>query len=103
MNDMSELGFPAEDGEAMAPAFSEEALALQFAEVHENDLRYVAAWGQWFEWDGMCWRRDDTLKAFDHARSICRAASAECNEERIAKQIGRAQTVAAVERLAKAD
>src|SRR5262249_55313460 len=39
----------------------------------------------------------------DYARRICRAASAECNQPQIARQIARAQTVAAVERLARAD
>lgn len=41
--------------------------------------------------------------ALDHARHICRAASAECNQPSVTKQIARAQTVAAVERLARAD
>jgi putative DNA primase/helicase len=90
-------------GPETAPAFSEEALALQFAEVHEDDLRYVAAWGQWLEWDGVRWKRDNTLRALDLARRICRAASAECNMPNIARQLARAQTVAAVERLARAD
>jgi putative DNA primase/helicase len=90
-------------GPETAPAFSEEALALQFAEVHEDDLRYVAAWGKWFVWDGVRWARDDTLKALDYARQICREASAECNSPNVARVLGRAQTVAAVERLAKAD
>jgi putative DNA primase/helicase len=71
--------------------------------VHSSDLRYVAAWGQWFEWDGVCWKRDDTLKAVDYARRICRTASAECDKPKIAKQIARAQTVMTVERLARAD
>jgi len=90
-------------GPETAPAFSEEALALQFADVHGNDLRYVAAWGQWLEWDAVRWRRDDTLKARDHARGICREASKECNKEKLAKHLARAQTVSAVERLAQAD
>ncbi len=33
--------------EMQAPAFSDEALALRFAERHADDLRYVAAWGRW--------------------------------------------------------
>jgi hypothetical protein len=32
---------------AQAPAFSDEALALRFAERHAGELRYVAAWGRW--------------------------------------------------------
>ena len=41
-----------------APAFSEEALALLFAEQHADTLRYVAEWNQWLVWDGSCWRMD---------------------------------------------
>jgi hypothetical protein len=34
------------------PAFSDEALALRFAERHAEDLRFVAAWGKWLVWNG---------------------------------------------------
>jgi putative DNA primase/helicase len=84
------------------PAFTDEALALQFAEQHA-DLRYVAAWGKWLSWTGTHWRFDDTLQAFDYARQICRTASAQCNKEKIASLIASAKTVSAVERLARAD
>ncbi len=43
------------------------------------------------------------MKAFDLSRAICRAASAECNDPRVSVPIASAKTVAAVERLAKAD
>jgi putative DNA primase/helicase len=87
-----------------APAFSDDALALRFADRHSGDLRFVAAWGKWLSWDGACWRQDDTLHAFERARIICREASAECNGSDTAKSaIASAKTVAAVERLARAD
>ena len=44
----------------LGPAFSDEALALRFAERHANDLRYVAAWSKWLHWDGRRWAFDDT-------------------------------------------
>jgi putative DNA primase/helicase len=71
--------------------------------VHGPHLRYVAAWGQWLGWDGIRWKRDDTLGALDLARRTCRTASAECNDQRIARQLARAQTVNAVAGLARAD
>ena len=37
-------------GAAIAPANSEEFLALIFADRHQADLRFVAEWGQWFRW-----------------------------------------------------
>ena len=88
--------------EARPPAFTDEALALHFAEARAEDLRYVAAWSKWLMWDGQRWKFDDTLHAFDLARRICREAAIECNTK-AAKMIASARTVAAVERLAKAD
>jgi putative DNA primase/helicase len=88
---------------ARAPAFSDEALALRFAERHQHDLRYVAAWAKWLRWDGARRCFDDTLYAFNLARQICREAAAECNKPKTAAVLASAKTVAAVERLAKAD
>jgi hypothetical protein len=89
--------------EYRAPAFSEETLALTFAERHEPNLRYVAKWGSWMKWDGTRWAFDETLKAFSLSREICREASSGCNSSKGAMAIASAKTVAAIERLAKAD
>jgi putative DNA primase/helicase len=89
--------------EPRPPAFTDEALALRFAEEHEADLRYVAPWGRWLHYDATRWRFDDTLLAFDLARRVCRRAAAECSRPKVAKLIASAKTVAGVERLAKAD
>jgi putative DNA primase/helicase len=91
----STLDIPAE--------FSDESLALRFTDQHGDTLRYVAAWGRWYEWDGAVWRQDGTLRVFDLARRLCRQASGECEKEKVAAAIASAKTVAAVERLAKAD
>jgi len=91
------------DLDSVRPQFSDDALALRFAERYGNELRYVAKWSQWLRWDGRRWRFDDTLAAFDRARLICRAAAAECNEAKPAKEIASAKTVAAVERMARSD
>lgn len=85
------------------PAFSDEALALRFAERHADDLRFVAAWGKWLSWTSTHWQFDDTLRAFDLARQICREAAAACNKPKVATMIASAKTVASVERLAKSD
>lgn len=91
--------------EPLPPRLSEEALALTFSRKYEGDLRYISAWGQWMYWDGSRWRKDNTLDVFDRCRAICRRASAECGDakERAAIKIAAAQTVAAIERLARAD
>ena len=43
------------------------------------------------------------MAAFDYSRATCREAAAECNKPKTAAVLASAKTVAAVERLAKAD
>src|SRR4051794_24565692 len=88
--------------DSVAPAFSEEDLALRFAEKHEGHLRYVPKWG-WMHWDGSVWKPDDQLNAFNLSRGVCRQAARECNESQQKRNLGSAKTVAAIERLARAD
>jgi putative DNA primase/helicase len=85
------------------PEFADDALALRFADQQRDRLRYVAALGRWLVWDDRRWVFDDTLLARHRAREVCRAASAECKEAKVAKLIASAKTIAAVERLAQAD
>ena len=103
MNKLAPIPAVDDPNEARPPAFSDEALALRFAERHDFDLRFVAAWGKWLSWAGDHWEFDDTLHAYDLARQICREVAAECNKGKIASAIASAKTVAAVERLARAD
>ncbi|OGS32965.1 MAG: hypothetical protein A2218_10285 [Elusimicrobia bacterium RIFOXYA2_FULL_53_38] len=94
---------PDQEEDIRPPGFTDDALALDFTERHAEDWRYVAAWGHWLHWAGDCWRRENTLRAFDLARLICREAAARCTKAKIAAKIASANTVAAVERLARAD
>ncbi|MGC2784746.1 MAG: phage/plasmid primase, P4 family [Roseiarcus sp.] len=86
-----------------APAFSDEALALQFAESHAGDLRFVAAWNKWLIWEGTHWRFEETLRAWDFARRVCREAASQCNKGKMASALASAKTVYAIERLAHSD
>ncbi len=88
---------------ARPPEFSDDALALRFSVRHRDRLRYVSAWGRWLIREPGVWRFDETTHAFDLARDICRQAATECPNPRVAASIASAKTVAAVERLAKAD
>ena len=83
------------------PAAAEDSIALLFAARHADALRHVAAWGRWLSYDGARWVHDETLHAFDLARAICREVAAD--SEKAAIVVASAKTVAAVERLAKAD
>jgi putative DNA primase/helicase len=89
--------------DALPPAFSESALAMRFVEAHADDLRFVAGWGKWLRWDGRRWSFDTILHAYDQVHALCRQAAAECNRSRVAAMIATNKTVAAVERLARAD
>lgn len=92
-----------EAADELAPAFSEEALALKFAARHAHNLRYVAMWNKWLRWDGTRWAFDDTKKAFSLSRDLCREVSIGVNKGREAKAIASAKTRAAVISLAGED
>ena len=89
--------------EEAAPAFSEEALALVFAERHADNLRYVAAWNKWLRFDGKQWRSDETRETFSDARKLCREAACGINKPERGKAIASAKTRAAVVSLAGED
>ena len=87
----------------LPPQYSDEALALQFAELHVKDLRYVAEWRRWLKWGGTHWVQDRTFEARCLARALCRSASWECSGLPIGRKVASSQTIGAVEHLAKAD
>jgi putative DNA primase/helicase len=91
---------PAQAG--LIPPYSDEAIALSFAERHAADLRFVALWSKWLIWDGDRWRIDDTIVAFDRSRALCREVAASYKGKRAAN-VASAKTVAAVATLARAD
>ena len=99
MNNIIKLAALQDSGDI--PRAAEDSIALLFAERYAEELRHVAAWGWWLSYDGSRWVRDETLRAFDLARAICREIAVEC--EKAASAIASAKTIAAVERLAKAD
>jgi putative DNA primase/helicase len=94
---------PVEASQDRSPAFSDDELALSFADRHADDLRYVADWGRWLRWDGKRWQLDRSLAVFDSVRTRLRATAARCNIPKIARALTSAKTVAAVERLARSD
>jgi putative DNA primase/helicase len=95
----------AEEGpeQGVAPAFSEEALALAFGTRHAGELRYVAKWNRWLHYDGGRWNFDDTRRVFTLARELCREAANTSNDKKQRGKIASAQTRAAVVALAGED
>jgi putative DNA primase/helicase len=91
-------------GDPQLPEFSDDALALTFADRHKDDLRYVSEWGQWRRWNGRCWHKDNTLRVWESAREICREVAASIVDGwAIKKALLSYKTIAAVERLARSD
>jgi putative DNA primase/helicase len=76
--------------------FSDDTLALRFADEHADGLRFVADWSKWLRWDETRWQFDRTRAVFDEARAICRDAAASCNRAKTAKELASAKTRAAV-------
>lgn len=91
------------DGEFVPPEFADDALALRFSYNFGNALRYVEAWGKWMAWDGSVWRKDDTLRVYDLVRRQCRVVSNEAASPALQTRLASGKTVAAVEKLARAD
>jgi putative DNA primase/helicase len=83
--------------------FTEDALALRFSERHANDLRYIATKAQWQKWDGARWHGEETHLAFDLARQSCREDATTYGNGKAPSQVFSAKTIAAIERMAKAD
>ena len=83
--------------------FSEEVLALTFADRHIDQLRFVADWGRWLNWNGSVWKPDSINRVFTMSRKVCREIAASCDVARLSTAIASAKTVAAVEQLARYD
>jgi putative DNA primase/helicase len=88
--------------EILPPEFADDALALNLSSHYGDTLRYVDAWGRWFLWDGQVWRHDDTLKVYDLCRKTCRSYALNAPPN-VQKAITSGKTIAAVEKLIRAD
>ena len=93
---------PAKDA-AISPQYSDDALALEFSTRHAGNLRHVAKWGSWLFWTGAVWNIENTYLAFDLARAVAREFANRCPDEDDQPKIASARTVAAIEKLARAD
>lgn len=93
----------APESDPRPPEFSDDAIADKFAARHASDMRYVHTLGKWFQWTGTHWAEDNTLLAFNRAREVCRSTAPTCGKEKVAAAVASGKTIAAVEKLAKAD
>ena len=49
---------------------TEQNVALAFAVLHQDGLRFCAQRGCWYEWDGTRWRQEPTGLALDFASDL---------------------------------
>ena len=84
------------------PTDTEDALAISFADLHADDLRYVEEFGKWMKWNGNTWAADRTSEGFDMVRKHLRKFAGGLTYQD-ARKIATAKTVAAVERMARTD
>lgn len=80
---------------------TEDSLACVFADEFRDRARYDHHSGKWFLWDGHRWLRNETMLALEWCRGLCRRFGALDNE--LGKSLGKAGTIAGVERLARVD
>lgn len=88
---------------AEALAFSEDAVALEFARQHAEHLRYVAQTSDWMIWNGHQWCDDSTRMAMNMARKVCRDEGRRANETGARRRLAQANTIYAVLNLASSD
>jgi putative DNA primase/helicase len=81
---------------------TEDAVALRFAELSADKLRYCHSTGAWFEWNGVVWRKNETQLAFHWARVLAREISKDKQAE-VKVPVQKASFAGAIERFCRAD
>ena len=84
-------------------AFDEDGVALAFAKLHRNELRFDHHAGRWFRWTGTHWQLDETKLAFAWSRDKCRDMRIANAKDPAVRALAKAAAAAAVERFAQAD
>ncbi len=59
----------------MPALYSEVNVGIRFAQMNEETLRWVDAWGRWMVWDGMHWVKDEVRVAFERGKKLCCAVA----------------------------
>ena len=89
-------------GAIKPPPFSQDSIALHFAYLYADELRYDHHRGRWFRWDGQRWKVDDSELAFEFARSLGRTV-AEAEGKAARREASNTKFPAGVERFARSD
>ncbi len=81
---------------------TQDAVAQRFSELSSDKLLYCHSTGAWFEWDGIVWRKNETMLAFHWARLLARELSAGA-DDKDKKEAQKASFARAVETFCRAD
>lgn len=96
----------------LPPKYSHDRVADRFSRAYAEGLLYVEARKEWLQYDGTRWIVESTLLPWDLAREVCKALSIEAAADlelrpeqraKVASLLCSTQTIAAGERLARAD
>lgn len=94
-------------GQSLSPEFSDDWIALSFAERHKFRLRYTAEEKTWHEWKQTHWDQDRTLLGFDLVRDHCRELAAALGDDpkvqALRGHLSTAKIATSVEHLARSD
>ena len=101
-NDSASTNQPGDDDKENKSVYlSHDFLAQEFTARHQHEVRYVAEKLSWYKFDGVSWKEENTLLAFDLVRIVCREyAKKEKNDE--GRDLLKGSTIASVERIARA-
>lgn len=93
----------AKPAEGSPAKYSEDSLALFCSAEFGQDVRFDATRAKWLRWNGQRFLYDTTTHVFDMIRDVCRQQAVKCGNKNIAQRLGSAQTIAAIEKLMRAD
>ncbi len=82
---------------------TEDGIASVFTRRYGQDWRYCAQWNKWLVWTGQRWNEDQVLFVNHLSRGVCRATSMKADSPRLKAKLASASTIAAVERIARAE
>jgi D5 N terminal like/Domain of unknown function (DUF6371) len=91
------------DVQADGGLITEDNIALAFAQLHGDDLRYCHHTGAWFRWTGYVWKREDTKLAFSWARRLARELAKRSDNFKAMLSAGKASFASGAERMAQTD
>ena len=94
--------------------YSEDNVAIAFAQQAEPLFRFVPKMGRWMVWDGNRWQEDETGLHLENVRVMCRAVcdlirgdinefNTEAKQNRAIAKYGERRTIANIEALARTD